>query len=133
MSSFPLRLGLWSSLIVVAVAVYLRLQQPLQDIFHSDEPSRTFCFTKGVTAKCSTSAEATCFTVKDGVFIDVFTPKSDPHPEAHVHDGHAIPGLWDGVSTITSTKINSNELEDADHLEFISTDISSSTANFCTL
>lgn len=98
MSSFPLRLGLWSSLVVVAVAVYLRLQQPLQDIFAADSSSQTFCFAKGITAKFSTGSGASCFTVQDGVFVDVFTPTSDPPPEAHLHDGHAIPGLWDGVS-----------------------------------
>lgn len=101
MSSFPLRLGLWSSLVVVAVAVYLRLQQqPLQDVFGPDDANQTFCYAKGVTAKFSTGSGATCFTVRDGVFVDVFTPKSEspPSPEARLHEGHAIPGLWDGVS-----------------------------------
>lgn len=101
MSSSPLRLGLWSSLIVVAVAVYLRLQQPLQDIFISDEPSQTFCFRQGITAKFSAGTAATCFTIRGGIFVDVFTPKSDLPSEAIVYDGHAIPGLWDGVSGLS--------------------------------
>lgn len=106
MSSLPLRLGLWSSLIVVAVAVYLRLQQqPLQEIFTLDESSQTFCFTKGITAKFSTGTRATCFVVKNGVFVDVFTPESELPTEAHVHDGHAIPGLWDGVSSMSGWKL----------------------------
>lgn len=102
MTSFPLRLGLWSSLIVVAVAVYLRLQQPLQDIFTSDDLSQTFCFTKGLTAHFSAGSTAACFTVKNGLFLDVFTPTADPPSEAHIHDGHAIPGLWDGVSPMSA-------------------------------
>lgn len=93
--SFPLRLGLWASLFVVAVAVYLGLQQqppPQQPL----QATHTFCYAQGITAKFSTEARATCFTVQDGLFVDVFTPESLP-PDAHLHQGHAIPGLWDGV------------------------------------
>lgn len=96
MSTFFLRAGLWLSLVVAVVAVFIRFQQPLQEIFQPEPPSQTFCYSEGITAKFSTNARASCFTVKDGVFVDVFTPESDPPVE--LHQGHSIPGLWDGVS-----------------------------------
>ncbi|KUI58529.1 Putative amidohydrolase YtcJ [Cytospora mali] len=94
MPSLPLRGALWLSFAAVVVAVFLGLQRPLQDIFTSESHNQTFCYSHGVTAKVSTQTAATCFTVKDGLFVDVFTPKSEPPVE--VHQGHAIPGLWDG-------------------------------------
>lgn len=96
MSVFSLRVGLWSSLVVAAVAVYLRFQQPLQDILLPGSPNHSFCYSRGITTKLSTNTSAACFTVKDGVFSDVFTPASDLAIEAQ--PGHVIPGLWDGVS-----------------------------------
>lgn len=96
MAHLFLRAGLWCSLAAVVVAVYLGLQQPLQEILMSGSPSQTFCYEGGVTAKFSTSTTASCFTTKDGIFVDVFTPTSEPPVEAR--HGHAIPGLWDGVS-----------------------------------
>lgn len=96
MASWLLRAGLWCSLAAVVVAVYLGLQQPLQDILTPTSSNQTFCYAGGVTAKFSTNTKALCFTTKDGTFVDVFTPTSALPVEARV--GHAIPGLWDGVS-----------------------------------
>lgn len=95
MASLALRAGLWCSFVVVVVAVYFGLQQPLLESSTSDSPSQTFCYAGGVTAKFSTNTSASCFTIKDGEFTDVFTTKSEPPVELHA--GHAIPGLWDGV------------------------------------
>lgn len=105
MAAMFLRAGLWLSLFVAVVAVFLRFQQPLQETFLSEPPSQTFCYSKGITAQFSTNATASCFTVKDGVFVDVFTPKSEPPVE--LHHGHAIPGLWDGVSCQSSSIMDS--------------------------
>lgn len=96
MSALFLRAGLWLSLAVAVVAVFLRFQQPLQDIFLSEPPIQTFCYSGGITTKFSTNTKASCFTVIDGVFGPVSTPKSESSVE--LHQGHAIPGLWDGVS-----------------------------------
>lgn len=109
MAAFPLRIGLWFSLVVVGVAVYLRLQQPLQGITSSsNSPDETFCYAGGVTTKYSTGHTASCFTVKDGIFTNVFTPTSELPVEAR--PGHAIPGLWDGVSGLF--KQNPNLFQD---------------------
>lgn len=89
--------ALWLSLAVVLVAVFLGLQRPLQDIVTAGSHSQTFCYSKGVTTKVSTKTVESCFTVKDGLIGDVFTPKSEPPVKAR--QGHALPGLWDGVST----------------------------------
>lgn len=96
--SLPLRGALWLSFAAVVVAVYLGLQHPLQNIFTSNphNQSQIFCYSKGITAKASSKTTTTCFTVKDGLFVDVFTPKSELPGEVRL--GHAIPGLWDGVS-----------------------------------
>lgn len=96
MSSPFLRLGLWLSLLVAVLAVFLRFQQPLQDFLLSASPTQTFCYSGGVTSKFSTGSKASCFAVKNGIFVDVFTPKSELPVEPQ--QGHAIPGLWDGVS-----------------------------------
>jgi hypothetical protein len=97
MPSLPFRGALWLSFAAVVLAVFLGLQHPLQDIFTSDSRRQTFCYSKGVTAKFSIKTATTCFTVKDGLFVDVFVPTSELPVEAT--QGHAIPGLWDGVST----------------------------------
>lgn len=94
MPSLLLRGGLWLSFAVVVVAVYLGLQGPLQEVFTSTPQVQTFCYSQGITAKFSTQASASCFTVEDGVFGEVFKPKSNP---VELRPGHAIPGLWDGV------------------------------------
>lgn len=96
MSALFLRAGLWLSLLVAVVAVLVRFQQTLQEIFLPEAPSHTFCYSGGITEEFSTNTRASCFTVKDGVFVDVFTPESEPPVE--LQPGHAIPGLWDGVS-----------------------------------
>ncbi|KAJ0120324.1 hypothetical protein J7T55_001182 [Diaporthe amygdali] len=93
MPSLLLRGGLWLSFAVVVVAVYLGLQGPLQEVFTSTPQVQTFCYSQGITAKFSTQASASCFTVEDGVFGEVFKPKSNP---VELRPGHAIPGLWDG-------------------------------------
>lgn len=97
MSALFLRAGLWLSLLVAVLAVLVRFQQPLQEIFLSGTPSQTFCYSGGITTKFSTNTKASCFTVKDGVFVDVFVPGSEL-PAAEFQQGHVIPGLWDGVS-----------------------------------
>ncbi|KAJ4407439.1 hypothetical protein N0V82_009929 [Gnomoniopsis sp. IMI 355080] len=95
MSALFLRTGLWLSLLVAVVAVLVRFQQPLQEIFLSEAPSQTFCYSEGITAKFSDNTRASCFTVKDGVFVDVFTPESE-EPPVELQQGYAMPGLWDG-------------------------------------
>lgn len=97
MSALFLRLGLWLSALVAVVAVFLRFQQPLHDALLAASPGQTFCYDGGVTTKFSTNAKASCFTVKNGVFTDVFTPESGLPVDAR--QGHVIPGLWDGVSS----------------------------------
>lgn len=97
MPALPFGAALWLSFAAVVVAVYLGLQNPLQDIFTPESTNQTYCYSKGVTGKFSTRTASTCFTVKDGLFTDVFTPTSEPPVD--FRDGHAIPGLWDGVST----------------------------------
>ncbi|KAL1865709.1 hypothetical protein Daus18300_007085 [Diaporthe australafricana] len=94
MPSLLLRGGLWLSFAVVVVAVYLGFQGRVQEVLTAGPRLETFCYSQGVTAKFSTQASAACFTVEDGVFGEVFTPKSDP---ADIRPGHAIPGLWDGA------------------------------------
>lgn len=98
MASLLMRAGLWCSLAAAVVAVYFRLQQPLQEILASGAAGQIYCYSGGVTPQFSANSSATCFTVKDGVFVDVFTPTSDLPAEAR--QGHAIPGLWDGVSKV---------------------------------
>lgn len=90
------RLGLWLPVLLAMVAVLVQFQQPLTDILLRASPSQTFCYAGGVTTKFSTGTKASCFTVKDGVFVDVFTPESELPVEPR--KGHVIPGLWDGVS-----------------------------------
>lgn len=104
MSTLFLRAGLWLSLLVAVLAVLVRFQQPLQEIFLSGSPSQTFCYSGGITAKFSTNNKASCFTVKDGVFVDVLVPGSEP-PAVEFQQGHVIPGLWDGVSHQTSPNL----------------------------
>jgi hypothetical protein len=93
MPSLLLRGGLWLSLAVVVVAVYLGLQGPLQQVFTSGG-AQTFCYSKGVTTKFSTEDTHACFTVEDGHFSQAFSPVPE---SVEVLPGHAIPGLWDGV------------------------------------
>lgn len=96
MPSFLLRSSLWLSFAVVVVAVYLGIQGPLQQVFTSTR-AQTFCYSKGATTRFSTKDTAACFVVEDGLFSQVFTPGSEP---VEVLPGHAIPGLWDGVSDL---------------------------------
>lgn len=104
MPSLLLRGGLWLSFAVVAVAVYLGLQGPLQQVFTSTAPAQTFCYSKGVTTRFSTQAPATCFTVANGHFGEVFTPTSEPE---ELLPGHVIPGLWDGVRELAQVPYKS--------------------------
>lgn len=110
MAHLILSASLWCSLVAVAVAFYLGLQQPLQEILMpaSSSQGQIFCYDGGVTAKFSTSTKASCFTVKDGLFVDVFTPTSEPPVEPR--QGHAIPGLWDGVSQKSPRLVSSRLL-----------------------
>ncbi|CAN8105804.1 unnamed protein product [Discula destructiva] len=94
MSAVFLRLGLWLSLVVAVVAVFLRFQQPLQEVFLTASSNQTFCYSGGITTRFSTGTKASCVTVRDGVFLDVFTPSSELPVQAR--EGHAMPGLWDG-------------------------------------
>lgn len=96
MPALFVRLGLCLSLLVAVLAVFLQFQQPLQDFLLSTSATQTFCYSRGVTAKFSTGSKASCFTVKNGLFVDIFTPESELALEPD--QGHAIPGLWDGVS-----------------------------------
>lgn len=100
MSALFLRAGLWLSLLVAVLAVLVRFQHPLQEIFLSEAPSQTFCYSGGITTKFSTNTKASCFTVKDGVVVDILVPGSEP-PTVEFQQGHAIPGLWDGVKWTT--------------------------------
>jgi predicted amidohydrolase YtcJ len=84
-----LRWGVGLSAAVVALAVVLRLQQPLQN---ADPDSQTFCY-QGVRTHDEARPSARCFTVSSGVFTDVST--RDDLAAATV-PGYAIPGLWDG-------------------------------------
>ncbi|KAJ9156471.1 Amidohydrolase [Pleurostoma richardsiae] len=87
------RWGFGLSLVVMAVAVYMRLQIPLQP----SGSSETYCY-QGIRTHANTpQPSANCFTISNGVFTSVFAvePSSDV-VQAHVRPGYAIPGLWDG-------------------------------------
>ncbi|KAL6363483.1 hypothetical protein LRP88_02900 [Fusarium phalaenopsidis] len=82
-----LRWGL--PIIVVALAVAYRLQQPL-----NKANSATHCYT-GVRTHDSELPSAQCFSVFDGVFTAVWNKEVDDQLYNQT-DGYVIPGLWDG-------------------------------------
>ncbi|KAM5352365.1 hypothetical protein ACJ41O_005088 [Fusarium nematophilum] len=98
------RWGLLLPIIVVALAVAYRLQQPLTNILSSDgaNPAK-YCYT-GVRTHDTEQPTAKCFSVADGVFTAVWTKGGDgendddeePQGQAEAIDGYVIPGLWDG-------------------------------------
>ncbi|RTE74986.1 hypothetical protein BHE90_010549 [Fusarium euwallaceae] len=81
-----LRWGL--PIIIVALAVAYRLQQPLKT------NSATYCYT-GVRTHDSELPSAQCFSVIDGVFTAVWNKEVDDQL-LNQTDGYVIPGLWDG-------------------------------------
>ncbi|KAJ4316642.1 hypothetical protein N0V84_007762 [Fusarium piperis] len=83
-----LRWGL--PIIVVALAVAYRLQQPL-----NKANSATYCYT-GVRTHDSELPSAQCFSVVDGVFTAVWNKEADDDQLHNQTDGYVIPGLWDG-------------------------------------
>ncbi|RMJ05109.1 hypothetical protein CDV36_014212 [Fusarium kuroshium] len=82
-----LRWGL--PIIIVALAVAYRLQQPL-----NKANSATYCYT-GVRTHDSELPSAQCFSVVDGVFTAVWNKEVDDQL-LNQTDGYVIPGLWDG-------------------------------------
>ncbi|KAJ4222616.1 hypothetical protein NW759_006192 [Fusarium solani] len=82
-----LRWGL--PIIVVALAVAYRLQQPL-----NKANSVTYCYT-GVRTHDSELPTAQCFSVVDGIFTAVWNKEVDDQLHNQT-DGYVIPGLWDG-------------------------------------
>ncbi|RSM10435.1 hypothetical protein CEP52_003598 [Fusarium oligoseptatum] len=81
-----LRWGL--PIIIVALAVAYRLQQPLKTNL------ATYCYT-GVRTHDSELPSAQCFSVVDGVFTAVRNKEVDDQL-LNQTDGYVIPGLWDG-------------------------------------
>ncbi|RSM06468.1 hypothetical protein CDV31_009068 [Fusarium ambrosium] len=82
-----LRWGL--PIIIVALAVAYRLQQPL-----NKAKSATYCYT-GVRTHDPELPSAQCFSVVDGVFTAVWNKEVDDQL-LNQTDGYVIPGLWDG-------------------------------------
>ncbi|KAF4471058.1 hypothetical protein FALBO_2016 [Fusarium albosuccineum] len=76
-------------IIVVALAVAYRLQQPL-----AEANSATYCY-KSVRTHDSDLPAAQCFSVVDGVFTAVGT-REEVQGQTETVDGYVIPGLWDG-------------------------------------
>ncbi|KID87190.1 amidohydrolase 3 [Metarhizium guizhouense ARSEF 977] len=97
-SMYPMPLPRWGfifSVMAIALAVAVRLQQPV-----GAEPV-TYCY-KSVRTHDKERASATCFSVQGGVFSRVWsheerTPAKSGEPSSQtVINGHVMPGLWDG-------------------------------------
>jgi hypothetical protein len=87
-----LRWGLTLSVALIAIALAYRLQQPLQ----ASPPSAaaapaTHCY-QSVRTHDADRPSAQCFSVRDGVFEDIWVPDVS----IAATTGHVIPGLWDG-------------------------------------
>lgn len=93
MASSSLRWGLilLTALIALAFALRLQSQQPLG----STSTAVTHCYTSVRTHNPNAPA-VQCFTIQDGIFTGVTSREEVSADDIIEHDGHVIPGLWDG-------------------------------------
>ena len=88
-----IRWGAGLSVVAVALAVALRMQQqPLGGLSPSSQ-TQTFCY-QGIRTHDETRQSANCLAVSSGIFTDVFTREDSGSLD--VASGYVIPGLWGG-------------------------------------
>lgn len=94
MASSSIRWGLTLLTALFALAFAIRLQtQPQQPLGAVSAPV-THCYSSVRTHNPS-SPSAQCFTIQDGIFTTVAS-REEIEGEVLEHEGHVIPGLWDG-------------------------------------
>lgn len=84
---------------LAAVTGFFELQIPLLKSKLPNPKTKTYCY-KDVRTHDATQLRATCFSVKDGVFDEVWDSGDEEAPTKRKGvesiDGYVIPGLWDG-------------------------------------
>ncbi|KAG6013200.1 hypothetical protein E4U41_005134, partial [Claviceps citrina] len=83
----------WASLLCIALAVAIAVALSSSSSSSSSSSwSTTHCY-RGIRTLDHDNPSARCFTVLNGTFTRVWTPRS--LPARRLHDGYALPGLWD--------------------------------------
>jgi hypothetical protein len=111
-------LWVFTSAVVVGAAGVFKLRQGLVDHLFSE----TYCY-QSVRTHSDANPTANCFSVSpSGVFTKVYQAPSFVEWEKKSHDGHVVPGLWDGHGHLLQYGefLNSVDLFGSDSFEEIS-------------
>lgn len=85
----------WTSIISAIAAVVLAYSYQQQHPLLFADPLPVYCY-NSVRTHDSKQPSAECFSVKDGVFVEVGDASAAAAADVTVSEGHVIPGLWDG-------------------------------------